>query len=81
LEGKIFRNFGKTNDFRKYIFEYSLFLYLEMALLKYLTLKWCDTTNTLSECLLDASGPLAICGSITAANSSVAKVLNQKAAW
>ena len=49
-----------------------------MALLKYLTLKRHNTTKTSSECLPDASGPLAITmpsGSITATNSSVAKVL------
>jgi len=52
-----------------------------MALLKYPTLKRCDTTNTCLECLPDASGPLAITmssGSITAANSSVAKVLEKQ---
>jgi len=52
-----------------------------MALLKYLMLKRHDTTNTCSECLPDASGPLAITlpsGSITAANSSVAKVLEKQ---
>jgi len=51
-----------------------------MALLKYLTLKRSDATNTCSECLPDASGPLAITmpsDSITAANSSVAKVLEK----
>jgi len=49
-----------------------------MALLKYLMLKRSNTTNTCSECLPDASGPLAITmpsGSITAANLSVEKVL------
>ena len=49
-----------------------------MALLKYLTLKRHNTAKTSSECLPDASGPLAITmlsGSITATNSSVAKVL------
>jgi len=68
----------KINDFQKYISEYSLFLYLEMALLKYLTLKQHNTMNTLSECLPDASGPLAICGSITAANSNVVQVLEKQ---
>ena len=51
-----------------------------MALLKYLTLKRHDTSNTSSESLPDPSGPLTITmpsGSITAANSSVAKVLEQ----
>ena len=49
-----------------------------MALLKYLTLKRRDTSKTSSECLPDPSGPLVITmpsGSITAANPSVAKVL------
>ena len=49
-----------------------------MALLKYLTLKRRNTSKPSSECLSDPSGPLAITmpsGSITAANSSVAKVL------
>jgi len=44
-------------------------------------LKRRDITNTYSECLLDASGPLAITipsGSITSANSSVAKVLEKQ---
>ena len=52
-----------------------------MALLKYLKLKRRDTTKTYSECLPDASGPLAITipnGSITAANSSVTKVLEKQ---
>ena len=52
-----------------------------MALLKYLKLKWLDTTKTYSECLPDASSPLAITmpsGSITAANSSVTKVLEKQ---
>jgi len=52
-----------------------------MAFLKYLTLKQCDTINTCLECLPDASGPLAITmpsGSITATNSSVAKVLEKQ---
>jgi len=51
-----------------------------MALLKYLTLKQSDAMNTCSECLPDASGLLAITipiGSITTANSSVAKVLEK----
>jgi len=81
-EENIFRNLEKTNDFQKYISEYSLFfLNLEMALLKYLTLKQSDTMNTCSECLLNASGPLVITmssGSITAANSSVVKVLEKQ---
>jgi len=50
-----------------------------MALLKYLTLKRRDTIKT--ECLPDASGPLVIeipSGSITAANSSVVKVLEKQ---
>jgi len=79
LERKIFGNFGKTNDFQKYIFEYFLFWYLEMVLLKYLTLKRRDTIKT--ECLPDASGPLSIeipSGSITATNSSVVKVLEKQ---
>jgi len=44
-------------------------------------LKQHDTTNTCSKCLPDASGPLAITmpsGSITADNSSVAKVLEKQ---
>ena len=52
-----------------------------MALFKYLKLKQRDTTKTYSECLPDASGPLAITmpsGSITAANSSVTKVLEKQ---
>jgi len=52
-----------------------------MAVLKYLTLKQHDTMNTHSECLHDASGPLAITmpsGSITATNSNVAKVLEKQ---
>jgi len=72
----------KTNDFQKYISKYSLFLLsLEMTLLKYLTLKRHDITNTCSECLPDASGPLAITmpsGSITTTNSSVVKVLEKQ---
>ena len=51
-----------------------------MALLMYLTLKRRDTSNTSSESLPDPSGPLTITmpsGSITAPNSSVAKVLEQ----
>jgi len=58
-----------------------LFLYLEMALLKYLMLKRRNTMNTCSECLLDSSGLLVITmfsGSITATNSSVAKVLENQ---
>ena len=50
-----------------------------MALLKYL--KRCHKTTTSLECLLDACGPLAITMSsscITAANSSVAKVLEKQ---
>jgi len=53
----------------------------EMAPLKYLTLKQHDTTKTCSECLPDASGPLVITipsGSITAANSSVLKMLEKQ---
>jgi len=53
----------------------------EMAPLKYLMLKQHNTTKTCSECLPDASGPLAITipsGSITAANSSVLKVLEKQ---
>jgi len=69
----------KTNDFQKYISEYSLFLlYLEMALLKYFILKRHDKMKT---SLPDASGPLAITmpsGSIIAANSSVAKVIEKQ---
>jgi len=52
-----------------------------MALLKYPTLKQRNITNTCSECLLDASGPLVITmpsGSITVTNSSVAKVLEKQ---
>jgi len=52
-----------------------------MAPLKYLTLKWHDTTNTFSEFLPDSSGLLAITmpsGSITVANSSVVKVLEKQ---
>jgi len=63
LEGKIFRNFEKNQWFPKiyfWIFFNLFLLYLEMALLKYLTLKWNDTTNTCSECLPDASGPLGV---------------------
>jgi len=44
-------------------------------------LKQRDTMNTCSECLPDASGPPTITmpsGSITAANSSVAKVLEKQ---
>jgi len=44
-------------------------------------LKRRDTMNTCSECLPDASGPLVIImpsGSITATNSSVAKVLEKQ---
>ena len=49
-----------------------------MALLKYLTLKQREATKNFSEYLPDPSGPLALAmpsSSITAANSSVAKVL------
>jgi len=44
-------------------------------------LKRRDTTNTCSECLPDASGPLAITmpsGSITTANSSLVKMLEKQ---
>ena len=52
-----------------------------MALFKYLKLKQRDTMKTYSECFPDASGPLVITmpiGSITAANSSVTKVLEKQ---
>jgi len=52
-----------------------------MALLKYLMLERRDTLHTCSECLPDSSGLLAITipsGSITAANSSVVKVLEKQ---
>ena len=51
-----------------------------MALLKYLTLKRREATKSFSECLPNPSGPLALAmpsSSITAANSSVAKVLEK----
>ena len=67
-----------TDDFQKFFPNILCSCIQGMALLKYLMLKWLDTTKTISECLPDASGPLVITmpsGSITAANSTVVKVL------
>ena len=63
--------------------KYFLFLYLDMALLRYLKLKRevKQRDDISKDCLPDANGPLAVkmpSSSITVANSSVAKVLEKQ---